>query len=751
MPPVPRFAALAVVLAILPTLLVEARAQESRFPGDLPFAGADWKWTAPRELTAPALVPAYTTEFDVATTGTDALVVWTYRNRILATHLGPDGSASAPILLGQQPTFGVRFPRVAWNGERFLVIWTADYSQIEGQFLDRDGFPLGPPLSFEQTAYLPPLIASNGEEFLVTSQRGAAYPSVTVYLVDPGGSIESIPTDITHLEAIASDGDGYLLLTGTMARRFSKRGEAMKSTSLDVGAIEAVVWMGDHYLAVTTMGLLRLDRDGRPLGAPTPLDRLQYGKAGLLSLDGDSALIVDDGNEGSLGSIRLSRVDGDVVTAGVAIPDDSWVRPLLGRAGPVRLFRVLGAVTQAAVDPISIAISSEGPPVSLTAPDQFKFSVVPTTAGFFAAWREQRSSVRVAVIERDGDVTAEAVAIEVPEDVGYGVHLTPAVATSGDVVLVAWFERGLRARRFTSSGEPLDTAPIDIPRAPAGYGDSPAVAWNGETFVLAWPDSTAIRVARLTADGVLLDPEGVAVPAPQSGSFAPSFPSLASTKGVTLLVWQEGAFPYACQITCEIPPPPQLVAMRLDHNLGRLDPEPFLLAPPGHHAFPTAAASGEGFFVTAVHVTNGSAAIRVGADGTIRDVPPIEDLLRFEPTSLYNAETAALAAAEGIAVAGAPGGFVLAASTTGSRHYTEEPVPSHDLRLTFVPWEGAPSLPSVVTPGLLHFPRPEIAIHPDGTMLVLYAGRRDDLGLATRASFQILRPLAVPRGRLAGR
>ncbi|WP_394840125.1 hypothetical protein LVJ94_24885 [Pendulispora rubella] len=80
----------------------------------------------------------------------------------------------------------------------------------------------------------------------------------------------------------------------------------------------------------------------------------------------------------------------------------------------------------------------------------------------------------------------------------------------------AMFVASRRAIRVRPDGTVVDTVPI---RLPGGE----AVAYDGAKFVVAWgyfggvPSDSEVRVARLTREGIVLDPEGIRV-APASGA-----------------------------------------------------------------------------------------------------------------------------------------------------------------------------------------------------------------------------------------
>jgi hypothetical protein len=126
-------------------------------------------------------------------------------------------------------------------------------------------------------------------------------------------------------------------------------------------------------------------------------------------------------------------------------------------------------------------------------------------------------------------------------------EMTPAVAFDGTSYLVVWSASGgtgcrcIFGARVTSRGEVLDTAAILIAAAGA-FNDQtlPAVAFDGTNFLVAWQDTRGsgdIYAARVTPQGIVLDPSGITVCGAAGNQGAPS---MCPDGAGTLVTWSDG-------------------------------------------------------------------------------------------------------------------------------------------------------------------------------------------------------------------
>jgi len=124
-------------------------------------------------------------------------------------------------------------------------------------------------------------------------------------------------------------------------------------------------------------------------------------------------------------------------------------------------------------------------------------------------WWEQRIEgttvnplTRASLLDSHGlPVTAEPMLI--------GTSRTaPAVGYGAGLFVVTREDNGaLVASRIRTDGSNIDTTPIVV-RPPGGALSGPgesSVAWNGETFVIAWNEASAIYAAAMRPDGTVSD------------------------------------------------------------------------------------------------------------------------------------------------------------------------------------------------------------------------------------------------------
>ena len=117
-----------------------------------------------------------------------------------------------------------------------------------------------------------------------------------------------------------------------------------------------------------------------------------------------------------------------------------------------------------------------------------------------------------------------------------GVQWAPSLAWNGSEYLVAWESypapgvgSDIYAARVTADGDVLDPAGIAI-STQTGYEQYSSVASRGDEFLVVWDDERAgpdenVYGSRVAADGTVLDPEGIAISTAGGSEWAPTVAS----------------------------------------------------------------------------------------------------------------------------------------------------------------------------------------------------------------------------------
>jgi hypothetical protein len=193
----------------------------------------------------------------------------------------------------------------------------------------------------------------------------------------------------------------------------------------------------------------------------------------------------------------------------------------------------------------------------------------------------------------------------------------PAVAFGGTQFLVAWqdrrngFYRDVYATRVTLDGVVLDTAGIEVSTA-ADDQFLPAVAFDGENFLVAWGDertgSSDVVGTRIAPDGTVLDTSGVAISSAIGGQ---SSPALAFDGENYLAVWDDTRSGTDADI----------YGSRVTPALAVLDPEGIPVCTTDHGQIDPAISYGDTEYVVVWHDWGVSEiqAARVTLDGGVLD------------------------------------------------------------------------------------------------------------------------------------
>jgi hypothetical protein len=167
--------------------------------------------------------------------------------------------------------------------------------------------------------------------------------------------------------------------------------------------------------------------------------------------------------------------------------------------------------------------------------------------------------------------------------------------------------------RITPEGDVLDPEPIDITSANKDQ-EAPAVASDGAGFLVVWEDEqgddNSIRGARVTGDGVVLDPEAIIV---GQTTHSARTPDVAWSDSSYLAVWEDHAAGRDVD----------LLAARVSTDGKVLDADPIQLSDAPGDQLEASVSSGNGqFFVVWQDGRDGADDIvgaRVASDGSVLD------------------------------------------------------------------------------------------------------------------------------------
>lgn len=167
---------------------------------------------------------------------------------------------------------------------------------------------------------------------------------------------------------------------------------------------------------------------------------------------------------------------------------------------------------------------------------------------FLVVWSDERKwtgfDVWGARVRSDGAVIDR---VGLPLSTQSASEYQPAVASDGSNFLVVWEDHrdgdtksDIYATRVTAQGEALDPDGLRISDHPTNE-KSPDIAWTGTHYVVVWMDArggtTDVWGVRVTSDGEVLDPSAIQL---TSAAEAQLLPKVASRGPTSLVVWQDG-------------------------------------------------------------------------------------------------------------------------------------------------------------------------------------------------------------------
>jgi hypothetical protein len=490
----------------------------------------------------------------VAFDGGNFLVVWNdcrssydiYGARVTPAGVVLD-SAGIPISTAASDQF---FPVVACDGENFLVVWQDNrgggYYDIYGArvtragvVLDTTGIVISTEASFQD---FPPAVAFDGGNFLVAWQDPRSGSSYDIYgarvtpaggVLDSAGFAVSTAVGTQWCPALAFDGTNFLVVW-TDGRS---------------------AWSYDIYGARVTPAGTVLDSKGIAISTAA------YGQDEPdVAFDGTNFLAVwEDERTGGAYDIYGARVTTEGVvldSEGIAISTgaDYEGQPVLAFDGENflvvwqdRRSGLYWDIYGARVTPAGVVLDSTGIAISTAADDQVYPALAFDGGNLLVVWFDGRcgnydADIYGARVTPAG-VVLDPNGIAISTEADYQVY--PALAFDGDNFLVAWQDQrgggghdNIYGARVTPEGVVLDPDGISVSTA-VGEQRNPVPIFDSENFLVVWETNLGpigIYGARVTPAGVVLDSTGITI---STATDQELYPALAFDGENSLVVWQD--------------------------------------------------------------------------------------------------------------------------------------------------------------------------------------------------------------------
>ncbi len=469
---------------------------------------------------------------------------------IYACRLDADGNLvdAAPIVISNA-SYNQTRPRVAWNGQSWLVVWTGqsvgDYSlrtdivavRIGADGAILDGTPIPIRLQGADQAPIPfdPVVVSDGSGWLVVwgqaspsdplqVQLRATRVSSTGGVLDPGGAVlyEADFQSSPDKPSVAFSG-GIYLVTWTrgvygdlQAARFNPQLQRLDATPISlsthttyvgartVAASRAASFAGDDFLVAWPAI--------NPANGNAMLVGTRVTRGGQV-LDPSGLLIDADG----------SVVGGPAMDPAIAWDGANWFVAYFSSPAATGPGVYVRRITPAGAVQASRAIVTS--PLGLSFRETAIAARGSAGGGVQALWTDPTivfdDNIAHAVVAADGTPGVPGlVSVGPPRqswprlETGAGQHLAVYQSEIGGL-------RRLMAQRFDAAGNPIDAEPIVVASSALttagsiGVVSQPAAGWNGSLYLIAWQRRRDVSGfydvygRRMAGDGTFLDAQPV--------------------------------------------------------------------------------------------------------------------------------------------------------------------------------------------------------------------------------------------------
>ncbi|MEO0306203.1 MAG: T9SS type A sorting domain-containing protein [candidate division WOR-3 bacterium] len=563
----------------------------------------------------------------VAFDGTNYLVVWTDSHSgsycdIYGARVSPDGTVLDPNGIAISTATNSQYsPSVAFDGTNYFVVWTDSRSgssyDIYGARVSTDGTVLDPngiAISTATSDQSSPSVAFDGTNYLVVwhDYRNGTYSdiygarvSTGGTVLDPNGIAISTAADDQYYPSVAFDGTNYFVVW-----------QDYRSGNWDI-----------YGARVSRIGTV-LDQNGIAISTATSNQRYPS-----VAFDGTNYFVVwqdyRSGNWDIYGA-RVNRIGTVLDPNGIAISTATNSREYPSVAFDGTNYFVVWHDSRsdpfydiygARVSPDGTVLDQNGIAISTATGGQGLPSVAFDGTNYLVVWTDYRSGtysdIYGARVNQNGTVLdPNGIAISITTHSQY----YPSVAFDGTNYFVVWEDTrnnsyDIYGARVSPDGTVLDPTGIAISTA-TNHQIYPSVAFDGTNYLVVWTDyrsgsSYDIYGARVNKNGTVLDPNGIAISTATSGQ---GLPSVAFDGTNYFVVWED----YRNGTYSDI------YGARVTKNGTVLDQNGIAISTAtSNQRYPSVAFDGTNYFVVWHDYRNGSWDIygaRVNQNGTVLDL-----------------------------------------------------------------------------------------------------------------------------------
>ena len=496
--------------------------------------------------------------------------------------LDPQGFSVSP--LGHYATM----PSIAYGGDNFLITWEHGFNELDiyGARVDQDGVVLDPAgiaictvasdqwipaVTFGDESWLVVWLDTRNDLYRIYGARvnqAGVVLDTSGFCITPDSGYQTYPD-------VAFGGSNYFVIWSQdghdiFGARVTLAGIVIDSSGIDISTtgyneqIPSVAVGNINYLSTWTEQRFQVDWDvygGRVSQDGVVLDSADICLSRTVNRQhaptvafGDSNYLIawEDYRGDPYPDIFGSRIN----QTGIIL--DSIGFPIATGTGSLRSPSVAydgtnylvvwsdGDIYGARITQNGTVLDTLAIPISTASGEQVAPSVVFDDTNYLVVWQDQRSSyyddIYGARVDQSCNVLDPAgIAISTVFD----YQGSPSVAFDGTNYLVVWQDYrsdnwDIYGTRVSQNGVVLDPSGIEIATA-AYYEESPAVAFDGTNYMIAWmywqpPYDPDIYGTRVSQAGVVIDPAGFAI---CTASNIQMQPSIVFDGTVYFVLWQD--------------------------------------------------------------------------------------------------------------------------------------------------------------------------------------------------------------------